>query len=86
MLLHLPALPTILLAIASWMIIHMGVSYLMTHISLSPFDPEFWLYKQRKWEKDGKIYVCKNIQIEEVEEKVTGWRRLVQKGVQEETP
>jgi glycosyl-4,4'-diaponeurosporenoate acyltransferase len=57
MLLHLPTLPTILLDIAAWLIIHMGVSYLMTHIPLRSFDTEFWLYKQRKWEKNGKIYV-----------------------------
>jgi len=57
MLLHLPTLPTILLDIAAWLIIHMGVSYLMTHIPLGSFDTGFWLYKQRKWEKDGKIYV-----------------------------
>jgi glycosyl-4,4'-diaponeurosporenoate acyltransferase len=57
MLLHLPTLPTILLDIAAWLIIHMGVSYSMTHISLRSFDTEFWLYKQRKWEKNGKIYV-----------------------------
>jgi glycosyl-4,4'-diaponeurosporenoate acyltransferase len=57
MLLHLPALPTILLDIAAWMIIHMGVAYLMTHIPLSSFDTGFWLYKQKKWEKEGKIYV-----------------------------
>ena len=57
MLLHLPTLPTILLDIAIWMIIHVGVSYLMTHIPLSSFDTKVWLYKQRKWEKDGKIYV-----------------------------
>jgi glycosyl-4,4'-diaponeurosporenoate acyltransferase len=29
----------------------------MTNIPLSLFDAEFCLYKQRKWEKDGKIYV-----------------------------
>jgi glycosyl-4,4'-diaponeurosporenoate acyltransferase len=57
MLLHLPTLPTILLDIAAWLIIHMGVSYSMTHIPLRSFDTEFWLYKQRKWEKNGKIYV-----------------------------
>jgi len=57
MLLHLPTLPTILLDIATWLIIHMGVSYLMTHIPLSSFDTKFWLCKQKKWEKDGKIYV-----------------------------
>jgi len=57
MLFHLATLPTILLNIAIWLIIHMGVSYLMTHIPLSSFDTGFWLYKQRKWEKNSKIYV-----------------------------
>jgi glycosyl-4,4'-diaponeurosporenoate acyltransferase len=57
MLLYLPTLPTILLDIAAWLIIHMGVSYSMTHIPRRSFDTGFWLYKQRKWEKDGKIYV-----------------------------
>jgi glycosyl-4,4'-diaponeurosporenoate acyltransferase len=56
MLLHLATLPTILLDIAVWLIIHMGVSYLMIHIPLASFDTEFWLYKRRKWEKHGKIY------------------------------
>ena len=57
MLLNLPALPTILLDIAVWLIIHVGVSYLMTHIPLSSFNTGFWLYEQRKWERGGKIYV-----------------------------
>jgi glycosyl-4,4'-diaponeurosporenoate acyltransferase len=56
MLVHLTTLPTILIDIAAWFVIHMGVSYLMTHIPLSSFDVSFWLFKQRKWEKDGRIY------------------------------
>jgi glycosyl-4,4'-diaponeurosporenoate acyltransferase len=54
---HLATLPTILLDVAAWLIIHMGVSYLMIHIPLGLFDTGFWLCKQRKWEKDGKTYV-----------------------------
>jgi len=56
MLVHLPTLSTILLDIAAWMIIHVGVSYLMTHIPLNLFNTGFWLYQQTKWEKDGRIY------------------------------
>jgi len=56
MLVHLPTLPTILIDIAAWFAIHMGVSYFMTRIPLRSFDVGFWLYKQRKWEKDGRIY------------------------------
>ena len=56
MLFHLPTLPTILIDIAAWFAIHMGVSYFMTRIPLRSFDVGFWLYKKRKWEKDGRIY------------------------------
>jgi glycosyl-4,4'-diaponeurosporenoate acyltransferase len=56
MLFHLPTLPTILIDIMAWFAIHMGVSYLMTHILLSLFDAKSWLYKPRKWEKNGSIY------------------------------
>lgn len=57
MLLNLPATPTILLDITAWLIIHVGVSYLITHIPLDSFDSVFWLYKQKQWEKGGKIYM-----------------------------
>jgi glycosyl-4,4'-diaponeurosporenoate acyltransferase len=56
MLIHLPTFPTILIDIAAWFVIHMGVSYLMTHVPLISFDAKSWLYAQRKWEKDGRIY------------------------------
>lgn len=57
MLLTLPPPPMILLDIAVWIIIHVGVSYLMTHIPLDSFDADSCLYRQRKWERGGKIYV-----------------------------
>jgi glycosyl-4,4'-diaponeurosporenoate acyltransferase len=56
MLLDLTTLPTILLDIAVWLIIHIGVSYLIIHVPLASFDAGFWLYKQREWERGGKIY------------------------------
>ena len=56
MLLDLTTLPTILLDVAVWLIIHIGVSYLIIHVPLGSFDAGFWLYKQRKWERDGKMY------------------------------
>lgn len=56
MVFHLPTLPTILIDIVAWFAIHMGVSYLMTHVPLSSFDARSWLYTQRTWEKDGRIY------------------------------
>jgi len=79
MLLHLPSMPTILLDIAAWMIIHVGVSYLITHISLSSFDTGLWLYKQRKWEKDGKIYV-KILRLKKWKKKLPDGAALFKKG------
>jgi glycosyl-4,4'-diaponeurosporenoate acyltransferase len=57
MLIDLPRVSTILLDIAVWLIIHVGVSYLMTYVPLNSFEAGSWLYKQRQWERDGKIYV-----------------------------
>ena len=81
MLLNLPTLPTILLDIATWLIIHMGVSYLMTHIPLSSFDTGFWLYKQRKWEKNGKIYV-RTFRLKKWKKKLPDGAALFKKGFQ----
>jgi glycosyl-4,4'-diaponeurosporenoate acyltransferase len=72
MLFHLPTLPTILIDIASWFAIHMGVSYFLTHIPLSSFDTNFWLFKQRKWEKNGKIH--------ERLFRVKGWKKRLPDG------
>jgi glycosyl-4,4'-diaponeurosporenoate acyltransferase len=81
MLLNLPTLPTILLDIATWLIIHMGVSYLMIHIPLSSFDAGFWLYKQRKWEKNGKIYV-RTFRLKRWKKKLPDGAALFKKGFQ----
>jgi glycosyl-4,4'-diaponeurosporenoate acyltransferase len=81
MLLNLPTLPTILLDIATWLIIHMGVSYLMIHIPLSSFDAGFWLYKQRKWEKNGKIYV-RTFRLKKWKKKLPDGAALFKKGFQ----
>ena len=86
MLFHLPTLPTILIDIAAWFAIHMGVSYLMTHIPLSSFDAKSWLYKQRKWEKDGGIYEKILFCVKEVEKKITRWCCYIQRRIREETP
>ena len=56
MIVHLPTGITILTDVISWLVIHMGVSYIMTHQSLSSFNPSFWLYRKRGWERNGKFY------------------------------
>ena len=56
MIFHLPTPFTILLDIVAWLVIHMGVSYLMARRRLTSFNPDYWLYRQRSWERNGRIY------------------------------
>ena len=56
MLIHLPTAITIMIDVAAWFIVHMGVSYIMSRRTLTSFDSNSWLYKGRKWEMDGRLY------------------------------
>ena len=55
-LLHLPTFWTVLLDFALWFIIHMGVVLLMVRIPTERFDPACWLYREKRWEKEGRLY------------------------------
>ena len=54
--LELPVLPTILLNVAAWLAIHLGVSFGSSRLPLSWFRPEGWLFRTRRWERGGKLY------------------------------
>ena len=56
MLVHLPTAITILIDVAAWFVIHMGVSYIMTRQPLTSFNTSSWLYRKRNWERNGKFY------------------------------
>ena len=56
MLVHLPTAITILIDVIAWFVIHMGVSYIMTRQPLTSFSPDLWLYRKRKWERNGRFY------------------------------
>ena len=56
MLFHIDTIYTILIDIAAWFSIHMGVSYVMTRQSRYSFNPESWLYRERKFERNGSLY------------------------------
>jgi glycosyl-4,4'-diaponeurosporenoate acyltransferase len=56
MLIHLPTAITIMIDVAAWFIVHMGVSYIMSRRTLTSFDSNSWLYKGRNWEMDGRLY------------------------------
>ena len=55
-LLHLPTFWTVLLDFALWFIIHIGVVLLTVRIPTERFDPDHWLHRGRRWEKEGRIY------------------------------
>ena len=56
MLVHLPTPTTIIIDFFAWFIIHIGVSYTMTHRPLRSFEPSSWIYRKRNWERNGRIY------------------------------
>ena len=45
-----------MLNIAAWPIIHLSVAWIATRIPGSLASRPGWLYKTRKWEKEGSIY------------------------------
>jgi len=72
MLLHLPSLWTIAIDIIAWLCIHVGVSASVSVKKPSAFNPEGWLYRQRNWEKSGRIY--------EFTFKIKRWKRYLPDG------
>ena len=55
-LVDLPTGWTILLDIAVWFVIHMGVVLMMVSLPVSCFDPTAWLFRARAWEAGGRLY------------------------------
>ncbi len=55
-LIYLPTFWTIVVDFIAWFIIHVGVVLLIIHIPSKSFDSEGWLYRVRRWEKNGDIY------------------------------
>ena len=56
MLFRLPTFYAVMLDILAWSVIHIGVSYMMTQVPLGHFDSNFWIYRGRRWENNGRIY------------------------------
>jgi len=72
MIFHLSSLWTIAIDIIVWFCIHLGVSVLISMKEQGTFNPESWLYRDRDWEKSGRIY--------EVIFKIKGWKRFLPDG------
>ena len=56
MIFHLPSLLNIVIDIIAWLLIHVCVSLSIDNISPDFFNPESWLYRERRWENGGRIY------------------------------
>ena len=56
MIFYLSSLLNILIDILAWLMIHVSISLLIDKIQPDSFNPESWLYKERKWEVGGRIY------------------------------
>lgn len=55
-LIHLPTFWTVLLDIAVWFVIHMGVVAAMVSLPVDVFDPGSRLFRARRWERGGRLY------------------------------
>ena len=72
MIFHLSSLWTIAIDIIVWFCIHLGVSVSISKKEQGTFNPESWLYRDRDWEKSGRIY--------EVILNIKGWKKFLPDG------
>jgi glycosyl-4,4'-diaponeurosporenoate acyltransferase len=56
MLIELPIIWTIIINIILWFLIHMSFAYFITIIPSSYINIKSWIYKNRNWEHNGRIY------------------------------
>jgi glycosyl-4,4'-diaponeurosporenoate acyltransferase len=56
MLIDLPVIPLILVNIAAWLVFHLGIAALATALPLRMFPSSGWICRERRFEKNGKIY------------------------------
>jgi glycosyl-4,4'-diaponeurosporenoate acyltransferase len=46
----------IMLDIVGWLVIHLGVAKALNGVKIERFNPDAWLYRERKFEKNGQLY------------------------------
>lgn len=71
MIFHLSGLLNIIIDVIAWLLIHVIVSLSIDMIPPGSFNPESWLFKERRWEKNGRIYEALRIKT---------WKRLLPDG------
>ena len=72
MIFHLSSQWTIALDFIMWFFIHVGVSLSIARSRWPLFNPESWLYRERSWEKNGKMY--------DVIFRIKRWKRFLPDG------
>jgi glycosyl-4,4'-diaponeurosporenoate acyltransferase len=55
-LIHFSTFWTVVIDIIAWFVIHMGVVHILIRIPVQRFDPTNWLFRSKKWEREGRIY------------------------------
>lgn len=53
---HLPIGWTIILDSLAWAILQPMIAYWAMHLPPSALNPQRWLFRPRRWEREGKIY------------------------------
>ncbi|MEJ2629459.1 MAG: glycosyl-4,4'-diaponeurosporenoate acyltransferase [bacterium] len=56
MLIELPVHWIIIIDVMVWFIVHMSVSYLITLVPKQYINIDAWIYRERKWEDQGRLY------------------------------
>ena len=53
---HLPTIWTVALDALAWLILQPSIAWLVTRLPATSFRPDAWLYRARRWERQGEIY------------------------------
>ncbi len=56
MLIELNVIWTIIINFFLWLVIHLSFAYIFTIIPVKRINTKSWIFKQMKWEQNGKIY------------------------------
>ena len=56
MIIHLPSLWAGVIDFITWLLIHVFVSLSISKMRPDSFNPDSWLYKERRWENNGRFY------------------------------
>ncbi|MBM7702028.1 glycosyl-4,4'-diaponeurosporenoate acyltransferase [Metabacillus iocasae] len=69
--------------IFSWLVIHLGISYLCVLIPIDFFKQESWIYKEKKWEERGRLY--ERLQVKKWKDKLPEGGGIYKRGFEKRT-